>query len=421
MARPSPEAPPVMTVVEPAIFMLPPVRAAGPAEAGCRPRWRSITEPPWTCPAGSGPPTSSPRWPRALEGAPPLAIDTEADSLHHYPGQALPRPGGVRPRAAPTWSIRSRSPSLAARAALRRSRHDQGAPRRRQRPGVSQAAVRRSAWSRSSTPRWPRACSGRPRSASTGCSPSILGVTAGQVAAEGRLVAPAAHRRAGGLRPERRAAPGRPPRAAARRARRQGPPRVGRGGVRGARRVEPCPRRSSIPTPISSSRGPRISTRAAGASCASCTSARDPGPSARSAAVHDRGQREPGGAGRQASPHDDEDMLAGARVQPRSVVRRAGAAILDAVARGRAPRRRRAARPPARPPARIVRGGAAARGGAPGVARPGRPGHRRSTRGCSFPSGSSTGWPPTRRPTWPASSRSRASAAGASSSSASTS
>ena len=77
-----------------------------------------------------------------LEGAGAVAIDTEADSLHHYPGKlCLVQIGDRRghghlvdPLALPT---------LAASAPLlRRSRHAQGAPRRRQRSRLSQAPVR---------------------------------------------------------------------------------------------------------------------------------------------------------------------------------------------------------------------------------------------------------------------------------------
>ena len=85
-------------------------------------------------------------------------------------------------------------------------------------------------------------------------------------------------------------------------------------------------------------------------------------------------------------PRTTEDVLAVPGCS-QSVVRRAGAAILDAVARGESLRRRRVARAPARPAARVLRGrcgGARRRCGCGG---PRRRRTSRSIRACSSPSG----------------------------------
>src|SRR5258705_160171 len=80
VARPRPEAPPVITVVDPAMCM-------PSSSSRVRRRRCSITEPTMPLPLWIRTPEALEMLARELEGAGALAIDTEADSLHHYPGK----------------------------------------------------------------------------------------------------------------------------------------------------------------------------------------------------------------------------------------------------------------------------------------------------------------------------------------------
>ena len=124
------------------------------------------------------------------------------------PGQALPRADRLRRRPRASRRSARRAGSEPARARCSPIPPREALPRRRQRPRVLQAPATASRSPRSSTPRSPRGSSAPPRSAWTS-SCARTWRRAGQVAAEGRLVAPAAHRGAGDVRAQRRAPPDR--------------------------------------------------------------------------------------------------------------------------------------------------------------------------------------------------------------------
>ena len=149
----------------------------------------------------------------ALEGAATVAIDTEADSLHHYPGKlCLVQVASDRgqahlidPLALP--SLLALGP-LCADPATVKVLH----------AAENDLAYLKRLYGFSFVSLFDTALAARLLGVAAlsldGLLAQFLELDPGQVAAEGRLVAPAAHRRAGGLRPERRAAPGRPARAA---------------------------------------------------------------------------------------------------------------------------------------------------------------------------------------------------------------
>ena len=185
--------------------------------------------------------------------------------------QALPGAGRHRSRRrAPGRSPRL-ARSLRARPRAGRSRHREDLPRRRQRPRIPQAPARLRGGvdlrhrHRRAVPRGHRA---RPRRAAE----DLHRRRSGQVAPEGRLVAPPALPRAGDLRAQRRGPPHSPPRPAHRGARRARPARLARGGVRGARRPE-RPAAGGGSRRLSRAQGhARIST-AAGSRCSASSSA----------------------------------------------------------------------------------------------------------------------------------------------------
>ena len=150
----------------------------------------------------------------ALEGAATVAIDTEADSLHHYPGKlCLVQVASDRghahlidPLALP--SLLALGPMFADPATVKVLH-----------AADNDLAYLKRLYGFTFVSLWDTAVAARllasPGSAWTICSRSTS-AGPGEVPAEGRLVAPAPHRGPGDVRAQRRAPPARPPDAAPR-------------------------------------------------------------------------------------------------------------------------------------------------------------------------------------------------------------